>query len=337
MRKYFLFAFILLFFCYAFYPNFQNLFNVPVNFPKPVYNFKNNPLTQEKIFLGRTLFYDPVLSKDNTISCAGCHLQYSSFTHTDHTTSHGIEGRIGTRNSPVLINLAWNKNFMWDGSVHNLDAQAISPIENPLEMDEKLSNVVNKLNSSKFYKKLFYKTYGDSLATGEKTLKCISQFLVTLVSANSKYDKVMRKEKGFAFSPEEENGYKIFKKNCAFCHTEPLFTNGNFENNGLKPDDDYKDGGRARITKKESDFLKFKVPTLRNIELSYPYMHDGRFRNLQMVLFHYTQDIYKSETLSKNLKNKIALDGNKKNDLISFLKTLTDEEFIKNQKFSYPK
>lgn len=337
MRKYFPLISVFIFCCYAFYPDPETLFSIPDNFPKPVYNFKNNPLTKEKIFLGRTLFYDPILSKDNTISCASCHLQYSGFTHTDHATSHGIDGKIGNRNSPTLINLAWSKSFMWDGSVHQLDSQAIAPIENPSEMGEKLSAVVQKLNSSKFYKKLFYQTYGDSTATGEKTLKCISQFLVTLVSSNAKYDKVMRKENGITFSKEENNGYKIFQQNRASCHKEPLFTNGDFENNGLKPDNDYKDGGRIKITKKIADSLKFKVPTLRNIELSYPYMHDGRYRNLQMVLFHYTNNLYPSDNLSKKLKKKIQLNESQKNDLIAFLKTLTDEDFIKDQKFSYPK
>jgi len=334
MKKYYP---LLVLVCCIFY-GFKNvidpLFKVPENWPKPVYDFKKNPLSAEKIFLGRTLFYDPVLSRDGTISCESCHLQYTSFTHIDHTTSHGIEGKIGNRNSPVLINLAWSRNLMWDGSVHHIDAQAISPIENPLEMDEKLSHVVSKLNHSQKYRKLFYQAYGDSTATGERTLKSISQFLLTLVSSDSKYDKVMRKEE--KFNEYEQKGYELFKVNCAVCHTEPLFTNGSFENNGLEPDSFFKDGGRIKITRSKNDSLKFKVPTLRNIELSYPYMHDGRFKNLQMVLFHYTNTIYKSKTLSKHLKKKIILNEQDKNNLIAFLKTLTDEKFIRNPEFSYP-
>jgi cytochrome c peroxidase len=337
MKKYYPLLVIVLCVLYGFKDQIDPLFTVPQNFPEPVYDFKKNPLSEEKITLGRSLFYDPLLSRDETISCASCHLQNTAFTHIDHATSHGIDGRISNRNSPVLINLAWNKSFMWDGSVHHIDAQALAPIENPLEMDEKLSNVVNKLNKSKFYKKLFYKAYGDSLATGERTLKSISQFLLTLVSSNSKYDKVLRKEKGFEFNEYEQKGYKLFKANCAVCHTEPLFNNGNFENNGLQPDQYFKDGGRIKITKNRKDSLKFKVPTLRNIELSYPYMHDGRFKNLQMVLFHYTENIHKGSTLSPHLKKKINLSEQDKNNIIAFLKTLTDEEFTNNANFAYPK
>ncbi len=156
---------------YGFKDQIDPLFKVPENWQKPVYDFKKNPLSEEKIFLGRTLFYDPVLSRDGTISCESCHLQYTAFTHVDHTTSHGIDGKIGNRNSPALMNLAWSRDLMWDGSVHHIDAQAISPIENPLEMDEKLSHVVSKLNHSKKYRGLFYRAYRDSNATGERTLK----------------------------------------------------------------------------------------------------------------------------------------------------------------------
>ncbi|MDR6158409.1 cytochrome c peroxidase [Chryseobacterium sp. SLBN-27] len=319
---------------YGFKDQIDPIFKVPENWPKPVYDFKKNPLSEEKIFLGRTLFYDPVLSRDGTISCESCHLQYTAFTHVDHTTSHGIDGKIGNRNSPALMNLAWSRDLMWDGSVHHIDAQAISPIENPLEMDEKLSHVVSKLNHSKKYRGLFYRAYGDSTATGERTLKSLSQFLLTLVSCDSKYDRVMRHEE--KFNEYEQKGYQLFKVNCAACHTEPLFTNGSFQNNGLEPDKFFKDGGRIKITGNKNDSLAFKVPTLRNIELSYPYMHDGRFKNLQMVLFHYTNNIYRTKTLSKHLKKEIVLNEQDKNNLIAFLKTLTDETFTRNPKFSYP-
>lgn len=311
----------------------NDLFVVPKNFPKPVYDFSNNPLSANKIALGKALFYDPILSKDNTISCSSCHLSYTAFTHTDHNLSHGIDNRMGTRNAPALMNLAWNKYFMWDGAVHHLDMQALAPISNHNEMDETIENVVIKLQHNNKYKQLFYKAFNDSNATGEHTLKAIAQFMVTLVSANSKYDKVTRKEAGFSFTDNEQKGYNLFKTHCSSCHTEPLFTNNEFENNGLKPDTFLNDIGRAKISQNSNDSFKFKVPSLRNVELSYPYMHDGRFPNLQMVLFHYTEDIYQSTTLSPQLKNKIILSESDKNNLIAFLKTLTDEEFLQNPKF----
>ncbi|MGL2965803.1 cytochrome-c peroxidase [Flavobacterium sp. XGLA_31] len=312
-------------------------FYIPQNWPKPVYDVVKNPVTKDKVALGRALFYDPILSKNNTISCASCHSQYTAFAHIDHKLSHGIEDRIGTRNAPGLFNLAWNKTFMWDGSVHHLDAQAIAPLSNPLEMDEKLEHVVAKLQSSKRYTALFQNAYGDSLITGERTLKAISQFMLTLISANAKYDKVMRKEPGIAFIESENNGYALFKRNCANCHKEPLFTTGEYENNGLQPDSILRDSGRMKITHDRRDSLRFKVPSLRNVEVTSPYMHDGRYPNLQMVLFHYTQNVYHSQTLSKPLEKKIVLSEKEKGDIISFLKTLTDETFLRNPKYGYPK
>jgi len=315
----------------------KGYFYIPQNWPKPVYDFAKNPLKKEKIALGSALFYDPILSRNNTISCASCHSQYTAFAHIDHRLSHGINDKIGTRNAPALFNLAWNNSFMWDGAVHHIDAQAIAPISNPLEMDEKLENIVLKLQKSKLYPALFKEAYGDSIITGERTLKAISQFMLTLISANSKYDKVQRKEKGYQFTESENKGYQLFKQNCANCHKEPLFTTGAFENNGLQPDTLLKDIGRMKITKSPKDSLRFKVPSLRNVEVTSPYMHDGRYPNLQMVLFHYTDNIHYSKTLSKPLLKRIILNENDKRDLISFLNTLTDETFLRNPKYSYPR
>lgn len=309
--------------------------DVPDNWPKPAYDFSKNPLTEEGFQLGRNLFYDPILSRDKTISCASCHSPNNAFTHTDHDVSHGIDGKKGTRNSLALINLVWSKNFMWDGGVNNLEVQPINPITNPNEMDEKLENVVAKLQQSNKYKTLFTKAFGDDKVTSQRILKALAQFTVMLKSSDSKYDRVMRNET--VFTENEQKGYQLFKTNCASCHTEPLFTNDRFENNGLKPDDYFKDGGRIKITKNGKDSLRFKVPTLRNIELTGPYMHDGSIKNLQMVLFHYTDDIYKSPTLSKQLNKRIVLNEVDKDNLYQFLKTLTDEGFVKNPKFQFPK
>ena len=310
-------------------------FDVPENFPKPVYDFSKNPLSVSKIQLGRVLFYDPLLSRNNMISCASCHSQFSAFTHVDHALSHGIEDRIGFRNSPALMNLAWQKLFMRDGAVNHLDVQSLAPITNPTEMDENINHVVMKLQASKLYPILFYKAFGDSIITGEHTLKAISQFMLTLVSANSKYDSVMRKQS--LFNQQESNGYQLYKKNCSSCHSEPLFTNDDFRNNGLPIDTTLNDFGRYRVTKNPTDSLKFKVPTLRNIEFSYPYMHDGRFKKISQVLNHYTDGIEKSTTIATELQQPIVLTSNEKVDLIAFLLTLTDKSFLFNPDYFYPK
>lgn len=310
-------------------------FDVPKGFPKPVYDFKNNPLTEEGFELGRKLFYDPILSKDNTISCSSCHLQQTGFTHVDHDLSHGIDGKIGTRNSLTLQNLAWSKNFMWDGGVNHLDVQAIAPITSEVEMDETLENVVQKLNSNATYQNLFEKAFGTKKITGQLTLKAISQFVVTLTTANSKYDKVLKKEENF--TEMEQKGYKLFQKHCASCHNEPLLASNDFKNNGLAIDPTLNDFGRMKITQNPNDSLKFKVPTLRNIEFTFPYMHDGRFKTLNEVVKHYNSGIQKSKTLAKELQKPMNLSDNERVEIISFLKTLTDKEFLFNLKYGFPK
>jgi cytochrome c peroxidase len=315
----------------------NTLFSVPQGWTKPVYDFNKNPLTKEKIELGRILFYDPILSKDNTISCSSCHLSHTAFAHIDHQLSHGIKGKIGTRNAPALMNLAWNSSFMWDGSVNHLDMQSLAPITHPDEMGENMDNVVAKLQKSTRYTELFKAAYGDEVITGEHTLKAISQFMLTLVSANSKYDKILRGDKNIAFNPYELKGYDLFKTHCGSCHREPLFMSNSFENNGLEPDTTLNDIGRMKLTQRPEDAFKFRVPTLRNIEVSYPYMHDGRFPNLPMVLFHYTEGVHQSPTLSPQLKKKIILSETDKGNLIAFLKTLTDEDFLHNPAFQYAK
>ncbi|MEX1190080.1 MAG: cytochrome c peroxidase [Bacteroidia bacterium] len=313
----------------------KSLFNIPKGWPKPEYNFKINPPSENKILLGRALFYDPILSRDGSISCASCHSQYSAFTHVDHDLSHGIDDRIGKRNSPILVNLAWQKSFMWDGAVNHLDVQALAPIHNELEMDEDIANVVKKLNQSKFYRSLFYDAFSDSIVSGEHTLKAISQFMLTLISANSKYDRVMNNEE--EFSLQEAKGYKVFKESCSSCHTEPLFTNKDFKSNGLSIDSSLMDYGRVEVTSLKKDSFLFKVPSLRNIEFSYPYMHDGRFKTLNEVLNHYNNSISSTQKFSDELSDYKTLSSNEKVELIAFLLTLTDKEFLFNPDFSYPK
>ncbi|MBK7681742.1 MAG: c-type cytochrome [Bacteroidetes bacterium] len=326
---------ILLFLLITAFTTRESNFSYPSSWPKPTYDFSKNPIEKNKVNLGRVLFYDPILSENNSISCESCHSPYSAFTHIDHALSHGIYDSIGTRNSPALMNLAWKKTFMWDGAINNLDMQALAPISHPLEMGSSIKKVVIKLQASKKYRQLYFQAYGDSIPTGEKTLKALSQFLLTLVSSNSKYDKVMSGD--LQFTTQEKNGYALFQKNCSSCHREPLFTNDEFANNGLPDNPTLKDKGRMHITLDSTDTYKFKIPTLRNIEYTFPYMHDGRFKKLSEVMNHYTSGIIQSKTLAPELKEKIKLTENEKVDLISFLLTLSDKEFVFNSNHTYPK
>lgn len=307
----------------------------PDYFPSPRYNFSRNPLDTSVIELGRYLFYSPVLSSNSTISCASCHSPFNAFAHSDHQLSHGIHDQVGTRNAPALFNLAWQKKFMWDGSINHLDMQPLAALSHPKEMGETVQSVVKKLNQSTFYKSFFYRAFRDSIVTGERVLKALAQFQLTLISANAKYDKV--KQGLTTFTEQEERGYAIFKKNCNTCHKEPLFTDYSFANNGLPVDTSLNDSGRWTITLNSADSLCFKVPSLRNLSYSYPYMHDGRYKKLHQVIDHYTNGIQNSSTLSAKLKKPIVLSPEEKADLLTFLMTLNDREFVFNPQHNYPR
>jgi cytochrome c peroxidase len=311
-------------------------FHRPSNFPQPVYDVKSFPVSEDGFKLGRTLFYDALLSRDNTISCGSCHNQAAAFTHHGHDLSHGIDDQLGKRNAPPIQNLAWSTSFMWDGGIHNLDMQPISPIENPVEMDEQLSNVLLKLKASPKYPALFQKAFGTADISSVRMLQAMSQFMVMMVSANSKYDSVMRKE-GAVFTTQEEEGYVLFKKTCSSCHTEPLFTDQSFRNNGIGIGSE-NDFGRFEISALEKDKFTFKVPSLRNVDITAPYMHDGRMRTLDEVLDHYTdsvQDMPNLDPFFKIIPGKIglALTTKEKQALKAFLQTLTDNTFIRNPIF----
>jgi len=310
-------------------------FEKPPGWPEPVYAFARNKPDPEKIRLGRVLFYDPALSENNQISCASCHSPFSAFAHTDHALSHGIRDSIGTRNAPALMNLAWQPVFMWDGAINNLDMQALAPITHRAEMGSSMQSVVGKLRASLLYRRLFKEAFGDSLATGEHTLKALSQFMLSLTSAQSKYDRMKRGEE--AFNEQEQKGYSLFQKHCASCHAEPLFTTHAFANNGLPVDPLLKDYGRMQISHQPGDSLRFKIPTLRNIAYTYPYMHDGRFKKLSQVLDHYAGGIRPGATLAAELQTKMELSSNDKVDLIAFLMTLSDQEFVFNKAHGFPK
>jgi len=328
---------IILLFAYigfGFYFSSPYKFKYPQYFPEPNYDFSKNILEKEKIELGRNLFYDPILSKDNSISCASCHSPYNSFAHSDHDLSHGIYDQVGTRNAPALFNLAWQTEFMWDGAINHLDMQPLAPINDSKEMGEKTSSVVEKLSNSTYYKNLFYRAFNDSVITGEHMLKSLAQFQLTLVSSDSKYDRMKRQE--LEFDEQEQNGYLLFQKNCNSCHQEPLFSTFEFANNGLEIDTTLNDYGRWNVTKQSQDSLTFKTPSLRNLSFTFPYMHDGRFNKLREVLNHYTGEIVQRKNLSSELDTHIELTSDEKVDLISFLLTLNDSKFVFNPKNKFP-
>lgn len=307
-------------------------FNVPVGFPQPLYDFKENPLSTEIYDLGKKLFHDPILSRNNTISCSSCHLQETSFTHVDHSLSHGIDDKFGKRNAPALINLAWMNKFMWDGRIDNIHLLSISPINDSLEMDEDLENIKNKLQENQTYKFLFKKAFGDEQISSIRVLKSLSQYMLMLVSSNSKYDMV---RKGLTnFTDNENKGYEIFKVNCISCHKEPLFTNNNFENNGLQIDTRIKDYGLYGVSNIKNDKFKFKVPTLRNISYTFPYMHDGRFKTLEQVVNFYAANKDKNKYFKNKLLKSINFNDDDIKNLISFLETLNDKEFTRNRFYS---
>lgn len=308
-----------------------SLFSQPENFDKPVYDFSRNQITKEGFELGRKLFYEPMLSRDNTISCGSCHIQSAAFTHHGHDVSHGVDDRLGTRNPISLINLAWSKSFFWDGGVFDLDLTSVPAITSAAEMDETVPNVIQKLRKHNQYPGLFKRAFGTEEITDERFFKALSQFMLTLVSTNSKYDRVSRNEPGFFFTEEEKAGHIFFKKNCASCHSEPTFTNNDYRNNGLQPIH-YNDLGRYEVTLNSEDKYKFKIPTLRNLSYTGPYMHDGRFLTLDRVMEHYRSGMVNTGTLDSAFvkTNGITMTDTDKSNLLAFLKTLNDPDFVRN-------
>ena len=291
----------------------------PSYFPTPVYNFKNNELTKEKFELGRKLFYDGILSSDNSVSCGTCHSQVHGFADHNVNFSSGVNNLKGTRNSPAITNMIWSPSFMWDGGVNHIEVFSVAPITNPVEMNETMSNVISKLNNNNEYKNLFKIAYGIDNITDQAMLRALTI-----------YDKVRQGK--VSFSTDEAEGYELFKQKCASCHSEPLFTNYQYKNNGL--DSIYTDLGRGRITFNANDNGKFKVPSLRNVELTYPYMHDGRFWTLEQVLELYNSGIKHSATLAPELANGLPMTADEKKKIIAFLKTLTDYTIISDFKFA---
>lgn len=324
---------------------------IPKHLPQSFVMPTDNPLTVEGVELGRHLFYDATLSGNNTMSCASCHQQEKAFTD-GRAVSIGIDGVEHKRSAMSLANMLWFSQLNWDGSAMNLEEQARGPIENKIELHEDLAHAVAELQATKRYPSMFRKAFGDSIITETNVLKALGQFQRTLISADARYDRYMN-QKG-QLTKDELEGMKLFLThpdpstntrggNCGDCHGGTLFSLRTFHNNGL--DATFTDKGLGDITGLAKDKGKFKAPTLRNIALTAPYMHDGRFATLEEVLDHYNDHIkYNSPTLdpliieASNEPNgkTLMLTADEKRKIIKFLHTLTDSTFIADKRFSDP-
>jgi len=298
------------------------------HFPAPEFP-KDNVLTKERIALGDRLFNDTILSIDGTVSCAACHVVDYAFSD-DRQFSRGFEGRTGTRNSMPLLNLAWRNHFFWDGRKERLRDQVLEPIQDHREMAANLNHVIHRLNRRGGYLKEFENAYGPGPVNPEKLSLALENYLLSLISDDSKFDQVA--DGKAKLDPLETRGRKLFDTKpskggagCFQCHSGSQFSDFEFRNNGLKHD---KDLGRHRVTEKDSDKGLFLTPSLRNVELTAPYMHDGRLETLEDVIKHYNGPLHKSPTLDKLLPAEgLKLSEADQKALIAFLKTLTDPQY----------
>lgn len=326
------------------------LFNLDVGyFPAPDLP-TDNKLTVAGVQLGRMLFYEKMLSKDGSQACGDCHKQQDAFSDI-RRFSIGVEGLSGDRQAMAVMNLAWHQNgLFWDGRAPHVRDQALGPIQNPLEMNETLPNAVNKLSADKKYTDQFIRAFGDATVTSERVSLALEQFMLSIISNNSKYDKW--KNGTATLSNSEERGRVLFftefdpfgtesGAECFHCHGGFNFTNDDFKNNGLDADGDQHDQGRRKVTNDPLDQAKFKVPSLRNIALTAPYMHDGRFATLEEVIDHYNTGVKQCGTLDELMQYNIQPGGlqmtaQDKADMVAFLKTLTDDTFLTNTAYQKP-
>ena len=323
---------------------------IPPFFP-PMDIPADNPLTEEGVELGRYLFWEKKLSGNNQMSCGTCHLPEHAFSDP-MTFSMGIHGDLGTRQSMAIINLGWGQRFFWDGRAASLEEQVIEPIENPIEMDEDWDHALEELRNDPLYPPMFKAAFGTETINRDRTTKAIASFMRTMISANSKFDR-QRIGQG-TLTPLEEAGFNLFLTeggdpslnpggqfgaDCFHCHGfgDMQFTDNLFNNNGL--DSEFDDPGLMGVTGNPLDAGKFKTPTLRNVEYSAPYMHDGRFATLEEVIEHYNSGGVPSETVSPFMKYQtggLMLEEDDKLELIAFMKCLTDISFMQNPAFSDP-
>lgn len=325
--------------------------DIPSHFPQMNIP-EDNPMTEEGIELGRFLFYETKLSGDNTMSCASCHQLNSSFAD-NVALPLGIQGIAGTRNSMPLFNLGWDDFFTWDGRKTSLEGQILEPVPNPIEMHLKWTDAVDKLQLDVSYRNKFFRAFGEEGIDSMKVAKSIAQFIRTIISANSTFDVMYKFENGLPLTTSENStlgnieaevwaGYDLFKSlngaDCFHCHNGPLMRVKKFSNNGL--DMVFSDQGRALVTQNVNDEGKFKVPSLRNLSATGPYMHDGRFNSLEEVIEHYSTGIQQSETLDPLIEfanqGGVQLDELEKQWLQKFLLSLNDTTYINNPKFKDP-
>ena len=311
------------------YNNPEVALTIPDGFPEMNIAVSANIPTKYGVELGELLFKDKRFSGDNTISCASCHIQSHAFSDNNER-GIGIQGRVGLRNVPPIQNMAFMKFYNWDGSKLRLEDQPLVPIITHEEMDSSILEVIGKIHGDVVYKDLFLKAFGDGTITAERIYKSIAQYEYTLISANSKYDKVIRNEDE-TFTESEARGYEIFQQKCATCHSGELFTDQTFRNIGFPVNTDSNEAGRARVTGIPADYMSFRVPSLRNIEHTAPYGSFGQFATLQAVLDYIDDGVIAANNLApifKNNGNRIPLTSQEKTDLIAFMKTLTDASFL---------
>lgn len=304
---------------------------IPAGFPEPIIP-ENNQLTQERVDLGRALFYDPILSIDSTISCASCHHQALGFAD-NRVISPGVEGRLAARNAPTLTNVVYNPTFLFDGHLQTLEMQILVPIQEHAEFNHNIVEISKLLKKDKRYVELSLAAY-NRLPDPFVITRSIAAFERTLISGNSPYDKEVYQGKN-SMTKSQKRGMDLFfnQLNCVECHSGFNFTNFKTENNGLYKV--YADSGRMRTTNLESDRALFKIPTLRNIALTAPYMHDGSFATLDEVIRHYESG-GKAHPNKNKLIQPFTLSNRERKDLIHFLEALTDEEFVRNEAFGKP-
>ena len=295
------------------------IFELPAWAPKPVIP-EDNPLTFEKVELGKMLFQDKILSKNNDLSCSSCHNKNLAFSQ-NIALPKGDENAIGFRNSPSLINTVYNKNFFKDGGVKSLELQVLVPLETHFEFNLSVAEAVERLKNNEFYNSAFYEVFGNEPDVFGLT-RAIAAYERTLVDFSTKYDKVIF-EKTADFTMEELIGFNLFKANCVSCHNGINFTNQQYYNTGFN--ENISDLGRFRITRDSSDIGKFKTPNLRNVAITFPYMHDGRINTLEEVIEHYSIG---GEVGSKSELKPMKFNADQKQQLIAFLKTLTSSKYV---------
>ncbi len=307
---------------------------VPAGFPKPPVP-ANNPVTPVKVALGRSLFYATQLSRDGQHSCASCHQLSASFSDFGNAVSKGVFNETGTRNAPALMNVAYDTNFFWDGRATTLEAQASKPILNPVELGSDSNTVIANLSNSAYYRELFADAFGDQTITMPRIAQALATFERTLISGSSAYDQFKLGDSS-ALSPAAQRGLQLFTSknvNCVACHSGINFTDNAYHSTGL--DFQYEDEGREDVTGSPNDNGKFRTPSLRNIALTSPYMHDGRFTTLQQVLDHYNEG-GKHNSTQDTLIHALQLTQPQMDDLIAFLQSLTDRSFVTRQDFTDP-